>query len=296
MMDLKELSAFVAVAEYLHFGAAAQHLGIAQPQISRRIRSLEEKLDVALFERNNRGVKLTPYAKSFLPEAAQLLRVAEGTRQRAAELAKGLHGLLTVSLIDAATLAAVPPIFEAFHERHPEVHISFLNSGATSAAQILALADNSADIVFTHPPQQRPDNLGEIRIVNDPLLAVVPQKHRLARRKKLDLGELEHEPWIMFPRSNDPPIYDRMIGLCAQRGFRPHIALEMGHMLTRLGLVASGFGVHMVHRAWELMPFPGVAYIPVEPTTNVTVSCLWRNDNESEPLANFLNVVRGFEV
>lgn len=295
-MDLKELAAFVAVAEYLHFGAAAQHLGVAQPQVSRRIRALEEKLGVALFERNNRGVKLTPYAKSFLPEAVQLLRVAEGTRQRAAELAKGLHGLLTVSLIDAATLAAAPPIFAAFHERHPEVHISFLNSGATSAAQILALADNSADVVFTHPPQQRPDNLGEIRVVDDPLVAVVPRKHRLAKRKKLDLAELEHEPWIMFPRSNDPPIYDRMIGLCAQRGFTPHIALEMGHMLTRLGLVASGFGVHMVHRAWELMPFPGVAYIPIEPTTNVTVSCLWRKDNESEPLANLVEIVRTFKV
>ena len=295
-MDLKELEALVAVAEYLHFGAAAQHLGLAQPQVSRRIRSLEEKLDVALFERNNRGVKLTPYGQAFLPEVVQLLAKAAETQQRALELAKGRQGLLTVSMIDAATLNAGPPVFKLFHERHPEVHVSFRNWGASSAVQILALADNSVDVVFTHPPERMPENLCEIRLINDPLVAILPKTHRLSRRKKLDLVELESEPWIMFPRSNDPPIYDRMIGLCEQRAYSPKIVFEMGHMLTRLGLVASGFGVHLVHRAWELMPFPGVAYIPVEPTTNIVVSCLWRRDNDSEALADLVAVARGFEI
>jgi DNA-binding transcriptional LysR family regulator len=295
-LDLKELEALVAVSEYLHFGAAAQHLGVAQPQVSRRIRSLEEKLDVTLFVRNNRGVKLTPYGRAFLPDAVELLRKAAETRQRAFDLAKGQNGILTVSMIDAATLNAGPPVFKVLHERRPGVHISFRNWGATSAAQILALADNSADVVFTHPPERMPENLCQIRLVNDPLVAVLPKTHPLAGRAKLDLGELRHDRWIMFPRSNDPPVYDRMIGLCAQRGYAPEIAFEMGHMLTRLGLVASGFGVHLVHRAWALMPFPGVAYVPVEPTTNIVVSCLWRRDNDSEILADLIEIARGFEV
>ena len=295
-MDIKELETFVAVAEYLHFGIAAQHLGLAQPQVSRRIRSLETELDIALFERNNRTVKLTSYGKAFLPEAIALIKMSEDTHQRAVELARGRNGILTVSMIDAAALNAAPPVFKAFHQRHPDMHVAFRHWGLTSAAQILALADNSADLVFTHPPARIPENVDSIRLVNDPLVAVLPVDHRLAHRNRLDLVELRDENWIMFPRANDPPVHDRMTDLCRTSGFNPKIAFETSHMLTRLGLIASGYGVHLIHRAWQDMPFPGVVYIPVEPTTNIVVSCFWRRDNDSELLAKLVEVARDYSV
>ncbi len=295
-MDLKELETFVTVAEYLHFGIAAQHLGLAQPQISRRISRLEQELDIALFERNNRAVKLTRFGKAFLPEAIALMKKAEETRHRAVELARGRNGVLTVSMIDAAALNAAPPVFMAFHQRFPDVHISFQNWGRSSAAQLLLLAESSADLVFTHPPSQIPDNIDHVRLVNEPLVAVLPKDHRLAQSKRLDLAELKDEPWIMFPRANDPPVHDRILALCRGSGFSPRLVFETGHMLTRLGLIASGYGVHLVHRAWELMPFPGVVYIPVQPTINIMVSCFWRRDNDSELLAKLVTVAREFEV
>ena len=70
-MDLRELETFVTVAEYLHFGVAAQHLGLAQPQVSRRIRSLEHELDVVLFERSNRAVKLTRSGRHSFPKRSR---------------------------------------------------------------------------------------------------------------------------------------------------------------------------------------------------------------------------------
>ena len=295
-MDLKEVETFVTVAEYLHFGVAAQHLGLAQPQVSRRVRSLEQDLDIALFERNNRAVKLTPFGKAFLPEAIALIKKAEETRQRAVELARGRNGVLTVSMIDAAALNAAPAVFKDFHQRYPDVHIAFRNWGTTSAAQILALVDNSADLVFAHPPERLPDNVAQVRLVNDPLVAVLPQDHRLAGRSRLNLEELRDEPWVMFPRSNNPPVHDRMTALCQSRGFTPRVAFETSHMLTRLGLIASGYGVHLVHRAWQLMPYPGVVYIPVEPTTNIVVSCFWRRDNDSELLRKLVAVARDYAV
>ena len=295
-MDLKELDTFVTVAEHLHFGAAARHLGLAQPQVSRRIRSLEATLDAPLFDRSNRAVKLTPFGKSFLPEAISLLKKAAEIRQTAVELARGRNGVLAVSMIDAATLNAAPTVFKAFHQRHPDVHIAFRNLGSTSAAQLLALADNSVDLVFIHPPDRVPETFGQLRLVNDPLVAVLPRDHRLAGREALDLAELRDDPWIMFPRANDPPVYDRMTGLCKSSGFAPRVVLETGHMLTRLGLVASGYGVHMVHRAWQLMPYPGVVYIPVTPTMNTVVSCFWRKDNDSDLLRKLLAVAEEHRV
>jgi DNA-binding transcriptional LysR family regulator len=127
-------------------------------------------------------------------------------------------------------------------------------------------------------------------------VAVLPEKHRLARPGTLDLNELANEPWVMFPRENDPTIYDRMIALCQNSGFSPKIVHETGHMLTRLGLVAGGFGVHLVHSAWRAMPYPGVVYIPVEPTARVMLSCFWRRDNTSPLVKNMVDIVRTYEV
>lgn len=295
-MDLKELETFVAVAEHLHFGAAARNLGLAQPQVSRRIRNLEGGLEAQLFDRGSRSVKLTPFGKQFLPEAISLLKKATETRQTAVELARGRNGVLSVSMIDAATLNAAPTVFRSFHQRHPEVHIAFRQLGTTSSAQLLALADSSVDLVFTHPPDRLPETLGQLRLVNDPLVAVLPRDHPLAERDALDLAELRDDPWIMFPRTNDPPVHDRMIGLCKSSGFTPRVVFETGHMLTRLGMVASGYGVHLVHSAWELMPYPGVVYIPVTPTMNIVVSCFWRKDNDSDLLKKLLAVAEEYRV
>jgi len=295
-MEFKQLRAFVVVAEYLHFGLAAEHLRLAQPQVSRRIAQLEEDLDVVLFERNSRTVKLTDVGKAFLPEAIALIRSADAARQRAMERARGRHGLLKVNLIDAAMVGTVTPILRSFHRRFPEVYLSFGNPGATSATQLDTLADGTADAVFTHPPDRVGDAFEQILLVNDPLVSVLPDRHRLAELGTLDLAELANEPWVMFPRQNNAPIYDRIIALCHGSGFSPKIVHETGHMLTRLGLVAGGFGVHLVHAAWRAMPYPGVVYIPVEPTARVTLSCFWRKDNGSPLLKNLIDIVRTYAV
>ena len=293
-MELKQLRAFVAVAEHLHFGLAAEQMKLAQPQVSRRVAQLEDDLDVTLFERNSRTVKLTEVGKAFLPEAIGVIRSADAARQRAMERARGRHGLLKVSLIDAAMVGTVTPILKTFHRRYPEVYLSFRNSGASSGAQLESLSEGLADVVFIHPPARVSENFEQILLLNDPLIAVLPDKHRLSGLGTLDLVELATEPWVMFPRENDPTIYDRMIALCHSVGFSPRVVHETGHMLTRLGLVAGGFGVHLVHAAWRAMPYPGVVYIPVEPTAPVMLSCFWRRENPSPLLGNMIDIVRTY--
>ena len=295
-MDVKELETFVAVAEYLHFGAAGDHLGLAQPQVSRRVSALEQELKAPLFERNNRAVKLTEFGRAFLPEAVAFIKKAEETRQRAAELVRGRHGVLTASLIDAATLDCAPKVLKEFHRLYPDGHIAFRNWGANSAAHVLNVSENGVDIVFAHPPLRMPENLDCVRLVNDPLVAVVPLEHRLVGSELIGLEQLAEDDWVMFPRANNPPVYDNMIALCRSAGFTPRVVFETHHMLTRLGLIASGYGVHLVHRAWQLMPYPGVAYIPVVPTDNVVVSGFWRKDNDNPVLAKLVEVARCFEV
>jgi DNA-binding transcriptional LysR family regulator len=174
--------------------------------------------------------------------------------------------------------------------------LSFKNHGLSSAGQLEALADGSSDLVFTHPPSRLVGDYDQITLVNDPMVVVLPIRHRLANQEKVNLADLAHEPWVMFPRENDPTIYDRIIVLCQRVGFSPRVVQETGHMLTRLGLVASGFGVHLVHKAWETMPYPGIVYLPVEPTSRISVSCFWRRGDDSPLLKNFTDIIRHYKV
>jgi DNA-binding transcriptional LysR family regulator len=295
-MDFKQLRTFVVVAEHLHFGLAAEQLRIAQPQVSRRITQLEEELDVVLFERSSRVVKLTNAGRVFLKEAIALTKAADTARARARDSARGSAGLLTIALIDAALLGALPTVLSEYHKRYPNVYLSFKNRGVSSSGVLESLSDGSSDIVFTHPPNRVSGEFDQILLVNDPIVAVLPANHRLAHDGHVNLTDLAQEPWVMFPRENDPTIYDRIIALCQRTGFSPRIVQETGHMLTRLGLVASGFGVHLIHRAWATMPYPGIVYLPLEPTANIGVSCFWRRADDSVVLRNFLDVVRLHKV
>lgn len=292
-MELKQLRAFVAVAEQLHFGLAAEHLRLTQSQVSRRIAQLEESLDAQLFERSSRVVKLTDIGQAFLPEAVALLSSAERARQRAFARTHGQGGVLRVSANDAAMIGNLNPVLRTFHRRYPDVYLAFESGVDNGLGQVELVTNHTVDVAFCHPPMSRYiSHLERIDIVRDPLLAILPANHRLAEIGTIDLAELAQEPWVMFAREGDPPIYDCIINLCRQAGFTPRVVHETGRMLARLGLVAAGIGVNLVHSAWANMPYPGVAYVPIEPTDNVLVSCFWRRDSNNRILQNLIDIVR----
>jgi DNA-binding transcriptional LysR family regulator len=293
-MDFKQLQTFVALAESLHFGQAAEELHIAQPHVSRRIKQLEEDLEVVLFYRDRRNVRLTEAGKVFLIEAQGLLKEAAIAKERARESARGRRGSLTVSMISSATLGTLPAILGEFHRHFPDISLSFMELG--SVALLESLSRNEADVGFMHPPIRALPDLEHIVLESEPLMAVLPATHRFAGRDKLSLLELAQEPWVMFPRDNGATIYDRIISLCQKAGFSPRIVQEAGSVPTRLGLVAAGFGVHLVHRTWQTMPFPGIVYIPIEPTARIGLTCYWRDRDRNPILRNFIDVVRRYRL
>lgn len=289
-MEFKQIRTFVALAECLHFGHAAEQLGIAQPHVSRRIKQLEDDLGVALFLRNRRNVKLTEAGHVFLGEARRMLADAERAREHARESALGQRGRINLTLIASAMLGVLPTILHAFRDRYPDVHISVHE--LDSAAQFEALAAETTDVAFVHPPPRLAPAFGQIALERDPLVAVLPVSHRLAGAPSIRLADLAEDPWIMFPRDNSTAIYDRIMATCERAGFSPRVVQEAGPVPTRLGLVASGFGVHLVHKAWEIMRYPGIVYVPVHPTATIAHSCCWRKGDPNPILRTFLDVVR----
>ena len=293
-MDFKAIRTFVVLSEHLHFGHAAEQLRVAQPHVSRRIKQLEEELDAELFYRDKRNVRLTRAGEVFLVEVKKIIRDTEIAKERAQESARGRRGNLTVSMISSAMLGALPLILGEFHRAYPDVALTFKEMN--SVALLDALARSEADIGFMHPPIRPLGTYEHVVLEREPLIAVLPDSHQLARRNRLSLIELAAEPWVMFPRDNGATVYDLMISLCQKAGFSPRIVQEAGSVPARLGLVAAGFGVHLVHKTWNTMPYPGIAYIPIEPTVMIGLTGYWRKGDPNPILRLFVDIVRKHRI
>src|SRR3982751_6698386 len=192
-MELRHLRYFVAVAEELRCGRAAERLRTAQPPLSRQIRDLERELGTPLFERIPRGVELTPAGRAFLPEARLTLAHAERAQRSAQRAALGETGRLRVGFVEAATHSGILPDVLSFFRVHlPSVGLSLFELDPLEQAE--AFRDARIDLGILHsPPLDAERWLRAEVIYTEPVVLAVPKTHRLAGRTRFTLGNLAEE-------------------------------------------------------------------------------------------------------
>ncbi|MGH9839710.1 MAG: LysR substrate-binding domain-containing protein [Blastocatellia bacterium] len=289
-MELRHLRYFIAVAEELHFGRAAERLHIAQPPLSFQIRQLEEEIGVRLFERTKRRVELTAAGEIFLREAHKTMAQLEQAVSAAQRASRGEVGHLVIGFIQSATINVLPGILQTFRDRFPEVDIKLREATPTQVHN--DLVDGQIHIGFLRPPINHDALECEI-VLSEPLLVALPKAHPLARQKKLALKSLAGERFILFPRAASPGFYDQLVSICREAGFSPVIGQEAVQMQTILGLVAGGMGVALIPASIRSLRSDGVMYREIRelvPKAEMVVA--WRRDNQSPTLRAFLNVIQ----
>ncbi len=276
-MELRELRYFVAVADTLNFGRAAVALHISQPPLSRAIRALEGELGTDLFERNTRGVRMSPAGAALLPEARRLLRDAAALQIGARHLAAGEIGTLTLGFISAAAYGILPDIVRSFRERRPGVRLELRE--ATSDAQPAAVKAGEFDVGFVLPGPADPA-LAYTPLTWEPLVAALPASRRWPA--KVPLASLAAEPFVLFPRAAGAWLYDGIVGFCRRSGFVPRIEQEAIQMQTIVSLVAAGMGVALVPASLRHLRRTGVVYRPLnEKSPAVEIGLAHRAQDES---------------
>jgi DNA-binding transcriptional LysR family regulator len=292
-MELRHLRYFVAVAEELHFGRAAERLHIAQPPLSQQIRQLEAEVGVALFERTSRRVRLTEAGQVFLEEVRPLLDGVGRAAERARRAGRGEVGWLSVGFVASAGYGVLPDILRRFHERYPEVELSLieLHGGEQGAA----LRDGRIHVGFTRVPAAEEGIVQEV-VVEEPLLAALPSAHRLATRLAVRLDDLAGEPFIQFPAQSSSGYAEYVLGVCRGAGFTPNVVQKTGELATAVSLVVAGIGVSLVPAPVQNLRREGVVYRPVttdghnSPTIGLTM--MYRDADPSPVLPRFLAVTR----
>jgi len=292
-MELRHLRYFVAVAEELHFGRAAERLHIAQPPLSRQIRDLEREVGTPLFERVARGVELTAAGHAFLPEARLTLAQAERARRTAQRAARGEIGRLRVGFVEAATYSAILPDVLGFFRMHlPDIGVSLFEMDTFQQAE--ALRDERIDLGILHSPPADADRWLRLEpVYADPMVAALPQTHRLVGRTRPALGDLAAESFVLFPRHVAPVLYDDIIARCRSVGFSPRVVQEAAGWHTLAGLVGAGVGVAFVPRSLAQLQRPGVTYRPVRGlSVEMGMSAVWKQGEKSPVRERFVTALR----
>jgi DNA-binding transcriptional LysR family regulator len=280
-MELRQLTAFVAVADELHFGRAAQRLRVVQPAVSQLVRRLERELGVVLFERSSHHVALTGAGTKLLPAARRALAAGDELVATASALVQGEQGELRVGTTEGIG-ADLNLLLGRFAEARPNVSVRL--EAIHTPSKLRAVRDGELDVAFVRAPV---DGTG-LRVAElwcEPLCAVLPARHALAAQATVALRDLSSLPLMLGPRSSSPGIHDQLLAICRGAGLEPRLGPPLVSLQDALAIISTG-------AAWTLLTVsnaprdtPGVAVRAVsDSAAHTSVALAWRAAGAS-PLA-----------
>ncbi|XZE56889.1 LysR family transcriptional regulator [Planctomycetaceae bacterium SH139] len=263
MLETRQLRYFLTVAETLHFGQAAERLGIAQPPLSKQIRNMESQLGVQLFRRTSRVVELTAAGEQLIPEARLILELIDSFAVTAGQYGQGVLGQLHVGAVSPALDTFLPPIIQQMRTDHPEVQVTLHEQ--RTAEQLRRLETGQLDIGFIRHYRHDLDGLQSKLIQREPYVLAVCAKHPLAGKKQIHLSELDEAPMIMAPRELRRELHDDIFACLQRAGANIQIIQEATSKRTELALVAAGIGHALVPQSYQVcFPRSDVRYRPLK--------------------------------
>ena len=295
-IELRQWRQFLAVAEELHFGRAAQRIHMTQPPLTQAIAGLEAALGVRLFDRTKRSVQLTPAGTALLAPVRDLLARAQALPAHARAAAAGEVGALRLAFVSTVGFALLPQWVRAFRDRCPGVRLELIE--ATGDVQLQALQRGEIDAGFMlHSPGFAPPGLAHLLIAPEPLVLALPERHPLAAQARLNLKDVLAEPLVIFPRRIVPSLFDAIFGLYHAAGQSPQVAQEAIQMQTIVNLVSAGLGVAWVPQSVRQFQRSGVSYRSVEvPAGLVLPACetslVWPAHQSGPALERFIAFLR----
>nr|WP_319492283.1 LysR substrate-binding domain-containing protein [uncultured Desulfobacter sp.] len=293
-MELRQLRYFTAVAEELHFGRAAKRMNISQPPLSMQIRNLENELGTRLFNRTSRQVELTTAGEVFLVQVEQILAALDGAVESAKQAGQGNIGRLSVGFIGPAMDAFLPEIIRGFQSRYSGIRLSLTESG--TSRQIEDLYAGRIQVGFVRLYRHKPDGLTAQIIRQEQYVLAVPSDHPFARQKKVALSQLKNEPFIMYPRSVQPQLYDTMMACFKNSGFTPNIVQEARTKHTTIALVAAGLGAAVVPSSSKVIGRCGVFFLDIDASLpHIEISMIWRQKDKNPALARFVKFATRYQ-
>jgi DNA-binding transcriptional LysR family regulator len=290
MFSLTQLSMFVAVAEEMHFGRAAERLRMTQPPLSRQIQLLEKELGVQLFDRSSRAVTLTAAGKAFLGDARRILQQSERVTLAVRKTSAGKSGILRIGFTGGSVFSGLERVLDSARRELPDVEIELRE--LVTMDQLEALSDGSLDLGLARPPVTRPD-LGSQPLLRESLVAAIPAGHPLAGQDGIALSDLHRVDMVMYTPIESRYFFELLSSVFHEARVAPVPVQYMHQFHSLLALVNLGWGVALVPESAATMRLNNVVYRPVELTrpAPVELDLVWRLSNENPALSRLREAI-----
>ncbi|AOZ00949.1 LysR family transcriptional regulator [Cupriavidus sp. USMAHM13] len=262
-LEVRHYRYFVALAEALHFGRAAERLGISQPALSQQLRWIEQRVGAPLLARGGRRLALTEVGAVLLREAQDVLRRLQLAELATARASRGETGSIAIGYVASAALSGLlPRLIHRFRQDHPDVQFSLREM--EMPLQLTRLADGELDLGFVRPPLPGlPEGVALLEVADEPVVLAVHAGHALARQAVVDPARLRGETFLCTHTQEGTGFYAITQAVCASAGFAPRVETLSPQMSTIVSMVAAGFGVALVPESMRAFAPPDVVYRPL---------------------------------
>lgn len=282
-MDLRELQYFIAVADHLSFGRAAEALGVAQPAITRQMRKLEHEFGVKLLERHKAGARPTNAGKLFLDHARRVIAEAGRLTDEISHARRGETGRLSIGFFTSLVSGPLVELATAFGRETPDIELVLIEGNY--ADQIAALFDRRVDLALVA------GTIREKGVVTQPLwrerlLVALSVDHRLADADEVSWSDFAEERFVVGFWESGPFVYNYIKHQAAHAGYDAQIDQRLMARENLLGLVAMRLGITIVVESAASATYPGVVFRPLGDA--VEVIGVWLPYNANPVLKRFL--------
>jgi DNA-binding transcriptional LysR family regulator len=258
-MDLHQLRCFVAAAEELHFGRAAQRLDMLPSALGRFIRLLEEDLGTRLMTRTTRSVTLTDDGAILLKQARALLAQADALAATFRTHGRKQASTVRVGAIDSAAAGLLPMLLHDFRARRPDVTVQLVED--KTLRLVPQLLSGRLDLAFVRPPESTNKRLEFLFLFHETAVVAVSDRHPFASKKRLTIADLGDQPLIVPERRSRPHSHDLTMKLFAEAGLEARIVQIANEKQTIVNLVSAELGVAIVPKWTSRMAARGVRYV-----------------------------------
>lgn len=295
MISLVQLECFIAVAEELHFGAAAVRLKMTQPPLSRQIQQLERELSTQLFARTSRRVELTQAGRALLPNARRLIDLTAKAVADVKSVGAGASGTITIAYTAMGGQSVMPDLLRRASAAFPDA--SLLLRELVTVDQVEAIEKGTVDIGLMRPLLNRPQ-LKTRPVLRERLVVAAASDTDLAQRGgEARLIDLSDEPLLMYSPGEARYFHDLLLSMFVASGVHPTIAQYAGQIPTLLALVSAGLGVALVPESASRICPDGVTLLPIaakDPSTRVNhveLDLAWSSENRNPLVPAVLDLV-----
>lgn len=286
MFSFDQLRGFVAVAEELHFGRAAERLQMTQPPLSRQIQKLERSVGVRLLDRDNRRVVLTPAGAVFLDEARRLLALADVAPDRARRIEAGSAGTVRIGFTAASTYGTLPSMLNRIGMALPDIDVDL--SEMVTSEQVAGLQSAELDLGLARPPFDT-EQFGSRLLRREEMVLAVPVGHWMTELDRdVVADDLVQEPIIMHSPTKARYFYDlvvRMVPIAHQ-----NVVHTVSQILTMTWLVAGGRGIAFVPDSARGLNIEGVTHLSLRAVSDepAELHLLWNRELRNPALVSVL--------